>query len=263
MPTDNRIYLAVPFSAKSEAKALGAKWDPEHKSWWISDHLDTTPFQRWLPRAVGDLASCVTFPAQRILDLDELQDLLAYPALTAFFAPEHCWRCQKESWILGLYCHDVEDLDNSMAASLNAVLWPETIPELTAACVDLKIPTIGTLKNRFSNTTRSEYFSQGCAHCDALFGDFILHQQTWPTIWASRARSDYPFQAQLSWPVPSALDAAQTLADISSQCDTPGVTITPIHTDADARALTLHLMDERNNTFSYPATPKPIREHSH
>ena len=28
------VYLFVPFEYKDQAKALGAKWDPEKKSWY-------------------------------------------------------------------------------------------------------------------------------------------------------------------------------------------------------------------------------------
>jgi ribonuclease HI len=35
-----KIYLTVPFSRKDEAKALGAKWDPAKKKWYIMDSSD-------------------------------------------------------------------------------------------------------------------------------------------------------------------------------------------------------------------------------
>ena len=31
-----RINLKVPFAKKDEAKALGARWDPKAKGWWLS-----------------------------------------------------------------------------------------------------------------------------------------------------------------------------------------------------------------------------------
>jgi hypothetical protein len=38
-----RVYLAVPFDRKHEAKALGARWDPGAKLWWIKEGI-TVPF---------------------------------------------------------------------------------------------------------------------------------------------------------------------------------------------------------------------------
>jgi ribonuclease HI len=32
-----RVYLTVPFAQKEVAKSLGARWDPETKSWWGTD----------------------------------------------------------------------------------------------------------------------------------------------------------------------------------------------------------------------------------
>lgn len=43
-----RIYLQVPFAEKDEAKALGAYWDPEQRSWYIPPWADSAPLlQRW------------------------------------------------------------------------------------------------------------------------------------------------------------------------------------------------------------------------
>ena len=44
MPT----LLFVPFEEKDQAKALGARWDPNNKTWYIPDHLDPSLFQKWL-----------------------------------------------------------------------------------------------------------------------------------------------------------------------------------------------------------------------
>lgn len=30
-----KAFLNVPFERKDEVKALGAKWDPEHRGWWL------------------------------------------------------------------------------------------------------------------------------------------------------------------------------------------------------------------------------------
>lgn len=48
-PMQERIYLAVPFSEKNEAKALGAKWDKDAKSWYAPEGVDvaTSGLARW------------------------------------------------------------------------------------------------------------------------------------------------------------------------------------------------------------------------
>ena len=40
--------LKVPYAEKDEAKALGARWNPARKSWYVPDGKDPAPFARWL-----------------------------------------------------------------------------------------------------------------------------------------------------------------------------------------------------------------------
>ncbi|EHQ8576935.1 zincin-like metallopeptidase domain-containing protein [Escherichia coli] len=48
-PMQSRTYLAVPYAEKNEAKALGAKWDKEAKSWYAPEGVDVTAsgLARW------------------------------------------------------------------------------------------------------------------------------------------------------------------------------------------------------------------------
>lgn len=43
-----RRYLWVPFSARTKAKQLGARWDPAERRWWIPSYEATAPFGDWL-----------------------------------------------------------------------------------------------------------------------------------------------------------------------------------------------------------------------
>jgi len=47
-PELSRVYINVPYSEKDEAKALGAKWDKQEKSWFIAPGTDQAPFKKWL-----------------------------------------------------------------------------------------------------------------------------------------------------------------------------------------------------------------------
>lgn len=44
-----RVYLAVPFAEKEEAKQHGARWSPERRQWWIErQYIDKHPgISRW------------------------------------------------------------------------------------------------------------------------------------------------------------------------------------------------------------------------
>ena len=44
-----RTWLTVPYSARKEAKALGASWDASEKRWYCPEGTDMAPLQRFLP----------------------------------------------------------------------------------------------------------------------------------------------------------------------------------------------------------------------
>ncbi|RYZ91126.1 MAG: DUF1738 domain-containing protein [Proteobacteria bacterium] len=45
--TSERVYIAVPYLERNEGKALGAKWDKEHKSWCVEPGGDLKLFDKW------------------------------------------------------------------------------------------------------------------------------------------------------------------------------------------------------------------------
>ncbi len=50
VPTSQeRQYLAVPYSERKAASALGAKWDGGNKSWYVGPSADISKLQKWLP----------------------------------------------------------------------------------------------------------------------------------------------------------------------------------------------------------------------
>lgn len=78
-----------------------------------------------------------------------------------------CWSCGCETEIVGSVSleNGEQNLECSVAAftdylDLLAILQEEA----------LKRASVGDLKPRYSATMGQEYASNGCAHCDALFG---------------------------------------------------------------------------------------------
>lgn len=51
--TNSKLYLDVPYAQKDQAKALGARWDASRKKWYIPGGVDSTPFAKWQPEALG------------------------------------------------------------------------------------------------------------------------------------------------------------------------------------------------------------------
>jgi putative DNA primase/helicase len=47
IPLNERIYLAVPYDERNEAKALGARWDAVKKAWYIGTEADPAKTAKW------------------------------------------------------------------------------------------------------------------------------------------------------------------------------------------------------------------------
>ena len=50
-PRDNsqRTYLNCPYDEKDACKAIGGRWDPERKKWYVPTGVNPAPFEKWLP----------------------------------------------------------------------------------------------------------------------------------------------------------------------------------------------------------------------
>jgi hypothetical protein len=46
--SDEKIFLSCSFDDKDECKSLGGKWDGDAKKWYITDDMDTKPFEQWM-----------------------------------------------------------------------------------------------------------------------------------------------------------------------------------------------------------------------
>lgn len=55
-------YLDVPFREKDQAKALGARWDPAARKWYVPQGKDLAPFSAWLAAADASANNKVTSP---------------------------------------------------------------------------------------------------------------------------------------------------------------------------------------------------------
>ena len=73
-------YLQVPFRDKDSAKALGARWDPAQRQWYVPAGRELAPFAAWLPAGLVDAslplppdgtAAAVAFPARLPAAADE------------------------------------------------------------------------------------------------------------------------------------------------------------------------------------------------
>ena len=75
------IDLDVPHHEKDLAKALGARWDPRRKVWYVVKHEDLTLFSKWLPKPPR-----INHRADSYILLESGRD---------------CWKCGRDTHVFG------------------------------------------------------------------------------------------------------------------------------------------------------------------
>jgi exodeoxyribonuclease VII large subunit len=45
-------YLTTSFKDREQVKALGARWDPDQRKWFVPSGRDLAPFEKWLRHTV-------------------------------------------------------------------------------------------------------------------------------------------------------------------------------------------------------------------
>ena len=67
-------FLNVPYAEKDEARALGARWNPGRKRWYVPDGVALEPFQKWLkegaPAGRADSAAAKLVVGANYIELD-------------------------------------------------------------------------------------------------------------------------------------------------------------------------------------------------
>lgn len=158
------LILNVSYGEKDEAKALGAKWNPEIKKWYVRNKEDYYKFVRWIK------------PYGNMVIIDELYLVEGI---------QKCFRCGKETRVIGfgvdkhlsiLDCG--EDTVSILEEGINQddihIVGPiNPIPEPLMKYIQKKY----NYKSRYSKTTKSSNICNCCEHCDVLQGDFFLFSE--------------------------------------------------------------------------------------
>ncbi len=55
--SQSKTYLNVPYSEKDAVKALGGRWDPTKKKWYVPANKDLLPFLKWHSETTVDKPS--------------------------------------------------------------------------------------------------------------------------------------------------------------------------------------------------------------
>jgi hypothetical protein len=157
-----RVDLWVPFSAKDEARRLGARWDSAGAVWFVPETLDVSAFARWLP-----VVDHVNIRASRYFIASARPD---------------CWRCEQITAVHGFALpagHEVLNVgDDSAQDSWEVAAEPSIVCYLDW----LAAPVVARMRERtrhfrigYSATADGFYWMNRCEHCGAKLGDHETH----------------------------------------------------------------------------------------
>lgn len=151
------IRLDVPYSEKDEAKALGARWNPDMKSWTIEDGQDTSRFQKWLPKAPEFSIKADSFSIVR--------------------GHSTCWKCHQSTEVFGIRIDSGTEFVDGQHEQIDGAMLT-FVEHLSGDHEDnIKDATDGRLYRDHSKTVDSSYLMNHCQHCGVKQGDYGLHQE--------------------------------------------------------------------------------------
>lgn len=76
----NKTYLNVTYAEKDAAKALGARWDPDKKKWYVPPDKELAPFAQWLVAGLNANEDTEPSQAQQQLATESKTGVFTYPA---------------------------------------------------------------------------------------------------------------------------------------------------------------------------------------
>jgi hypothetical protein len=210
MKHSTRVYLAVPYKEKNEAKALGAQWDARQRCWYVPEGSELAPFEQWLPKWALDPGETICLPV--------------------LLLPTTCPVCRRSiTCVVGL--HLPEDLDVQPSGVVHdvAFLAVEDCGEVLDLLIDpsARAPLmIGPLLFRRTRIRPDGYVANTCVHCGGTQGAFPLHEDVIdfiggdpgriPLLWSDGLQVDYPVAALYDREIPEPEPALAPPAAVGS-----------------------------------------------
>ncbi|MDR6936008.1 DUF5710 domain-containing protein [Luteibacter sp. 3190] len=155
-----RVNLVVPFDQKDQAKALGARWDPQQRVWFVPNGVPYEPLSQWMPTAP---------------DWDVRSN--RYWVVSG---ETHCWKCHQPTTVHALAVppgHEILVSDDEgdrwePQEYLQFLMYLTEVDDGALAELRKRCPLLGM---DYSKTTGSHYWMNHCRHCRMKQGDFSLH----------------------------------------------------------------------------------------
>ena len=145
------IRLDVPYDEKDLAKANGAKWNPNEKTWFTDDMTKLSLLSKWL---VKHNVICENL---YILKMSRL-----------------CWKCKKETYVvcLGSDRSFSKESNYQMNTNIQLFSYVESMPIILGDYMKHYFAYYPS----FSKTIDRTYYVNHCNHCGVIQGDNYNHE---------------------------------------------------------------------------------------
>ena len=169
---EERFYINVPYAEKDKAKALGAKWDPLKKSWYIPKELNQSNFEKWITQnnnenAEGNIRSIGFFIVESL---------------------ESCWNCKQTTPVFAFLLpenHQGKEYEDEDDEKNDNIIWVDRDYKTIVSFVSFVNKECLAILNRFSSRyyydfskqSSSSYYMNHCKNCNSKLGDFYMHSE--------------------------------------------------------------------------------------
>jgi hypothetical protein len=153
------LKINVPYNEKESAKAKGAFWDIQEKTWYVPNHIDVNDFANWIPQ--GNYSIIIKTPFYVALNTRE------------------CWKCSQETTVIAIasnsfYSMEDDNMQWSLQNHFSFLSMPTYIEPQLSLILEKVFPFY---KIGYSRTVDGNYWANHCQKCGALQGDFHLHHE--------------------------------------------------------------------------------------
>ena len=156
------LLLNVPYEEKEEAKALGARWNPEYKKWSVFLGKDYYKFDKWIPKNSGNIILC--------------------DYIYIIGGKHECFKCHKQTSVVGLgveklmYIMEDENGKRKYKYTKDDIHICPFIEELPKNICDFAAKNY-SLKYGYSNVVKESYLANHCQNCGVIQGNFYLFDE--------------------------------------------------------------------------------------
>lgn len=154
------LYLNIPYKEKNEAKALGARWNPNRKQWYVPNKQDYHKFSPWIinKNYLFTTVLCDHFYiVERNFQCIKCKEFTPVIA----FGFENYW----------IFEEDLQPLYWDYGVTITA--YYDFIPQKVLDFAQSK----WNLRLRYSQFGNCKYVGNRCKHCNRLQGNYLLFQE--------------------------------------------------------------------------------------